>query len=152
MPTNEDRNTSEPTIAEASTFLATCINNSVNRIIKSRKTLKRTAPAGQISTYDFDVDDKKTKTPEDLAIEKERKILIKKKLADALKYLTERPKLVIRMRFGLDIGSEPCTLEQISEILKITRERVRQIEAEAFLRMKKRVPELENLLENLIED
>lgn len=44
---------------------------------------------------------------------------------------TERHRDVLRMRFGLD-GSEPKNLRQIGEIFGITRERVRQLEAEAL--------------------
>ena len=55
---------------------------------------------------------------------------LRDKLDEMLKKLTPREELVIRLRYGLD-GQEPRTLEQIGRELKLTRERVRQIETKA---------------------
>jgi RNA polymerase primary sigma factor len=44
--------------------------------------------------------------------------------------LDEKERDVIRMRFGLD-GEEPRTLQEIGEALKLSRERIRQIESKA---------------------
>ena len=49
--------------------------------------------------------------------------------------LTDREKYVIRLRFGFD-GSKRYTLEEIGEILGVTRERVRQIESKALRKLK----------------
>lgn len=51
-------------------------------------------------------------------------------------YLTEREELVIRLRYGMD-GHEPKTLEEIGKILKVTRERIRQIEAKSLKKLRK---------------
>jgi DNA-directed RNA polymerase sigma subunit (sigma70/sigma32) len=40
------------------------------------------------------------------------------------------------MHYGLDTGSEPRTLEEIGQDLSVTRERVRQIEAGAFAKLR----------------
>ena len=45
-----------------------------------------------------------------------------------------REATILNMRFGLD-GDEPKTLKEIGELLGITRERVRQIEAEAVVHL-----------------
>lgn len=50
------------------------------------------------------------------------------------KFLDERERKILRMRFGLD-GKE-YTLEEVGRIFKITRERVRQIEAKAIRRLR----------------
>ncbi|HEX3928727.1 MAG TPA: RNA polymerase sigma factor RpoD/SigA [Gemmatimonadales bacterium] len=51
------------------------------------------------------------------------------------KSLREREAKILRLYFGLDCP-EPCTLEQIGEMLGITRERVRQIKERALLRLR----------------
>jgi RNA polymerase primary sigma factor len=51
------------------------------------------------------------------------------------KRLRPREQEVLRMRFGLD-GSQEQTLKQVAEVLGVTRERVRQIEARALRRLR----------------
>src|SRR5262249_335106 len=48
--------------------------------------------------------------------------------------LEGREATVLRLRFGLD-GQEPKTLKEVGEYLNLTRERVRQIEAEALRKL-----------------
>ena len=55
----------------------------------------------------------------------------------ALARLTDREQTVLRMRYGLNDGEEH-TLEQIGVSLGVTRERVRQIEAQALERIRYR--------------
>lgn len=52
-------------------------------------------------------------------------------IAWVLRSLTFREAVVIRARFGL-LGDDPMTLEQVSVSLKVTRERIRQIESKAI--------------------
>jgi len=54
---------------------------------------------------------------------------------EALAGLKEREAKILRLYFGLD-GAEPMTLEQIGEVLNITRERVRQIKEKALSRLR----------------
>jgi RNA polymerase primary sigma factor len=49
--------------------------------------------------------------------------------------LDPRKRNVLELRFGLD-GQAPHTLEEIGEILHLTRERVRQIEERALAHMR----------------
>jgi RNA polymerase primary sigma factor len=60
---------------------------------------------------------------------------LKAQLKEALKDLTERESKVIQMRFGLKDGKEH-TLEEIGRELKVTRERIRQIESKALKKLK----------------
>jgi RNA polymerase primary sigma factor len=46
-----------------------------------------------------------------------------------------REAAILRMRFGLD-GNEPMTLKDVGDTLGLTRERVRQLECEALLRLR----------------
>lgn len=59
----------------------------------------------------------------------------KKLLGDGLAMLDERERTVLTLRYGIDCRS-PQTLKEIGEILGVTRERVRQIERDAFARLK----------------
>lgn len=54
---------------------------------------------------------------------------------DALKTLTDREARVLKMRFGLGDGNEH-TLEEVGQQFKVTRERIRQIEAKALRKLK----------------
>lgn len=71
------------------------------------------------------------------------RILLSEKIGKVLDTLKEKEREVIILRFGLNDGVE-MTLEQVGNRMNITRERVRQIENNALIRIKKRAPELED--------
>lgn len=56
-------------------------------------------------------------------------------LKNALKQLPPRERYILERRFGMKDGSE-LTLEAVSRILKLSKERVRQLEREALLKLK----------------
>jgi RNA polymerase primary sigma factor len=70
-------------------------------------------------------------TPDELTFEKALTEAIEESLSD----LKERESKILRLYFGLD-GAEPMTLEEIGELLGITRERVRQIKEKALSRLR----------------
>lgn len=77
------------------------------------------------------VEDEKIKSPEEAAFSSLRSDAV----AEVLATLPKREEKVIRLRFGFDDGY--CrTLEEIGEMLGVTRERVRQIEAKAIRSMR----------------
>ena len=74
--------------------------------------------------------------------------LLKEQLMEVLDTLTEREEKVLRRRFGLDDG-RARTLEEVGKEFKVTRERIRQIEAKALrkLRHPSRSKKLKDYLE-----
>ena len=69
---------------------------------------------------------------------------------DLLKVLSERQKEIISRRFALN-GQKKETLESIGQDLKITRERVRQIEKEAFLILAKEAKKYQEVFQYFTE-
>ncbi|HST20706.1 MAG TPA: sigma-70 family RNA polymerase sigma factor [Blastocatellia bacterium] len=78
------------------------------------------------------IDDGDTGNPFTAALNWSRRNAIQRALAQ----LTAREAKILRMHYGLDTGSEPRTLEEIGQDLSVTRERVRQIEAGAFAKLR----------------
>jgi len=58
--------------------------------------------------------------------------LTEQALRRAVAELPEREQQILNLRYGLGDGGEPKSLEEIGRVLGITRERVRQLEAEAL--------------------
>ena len=61
--------------------------------------------------------------------------LLKEQVEDVLDSLTERERKVLQLRFGLDDG-RARTLEEVGREFKVTRERIRQIEAKALRKLR----------------
>ena len=74
--------------------------------------------------------------------------LLKEKLSDVLDSLTERERKVLELRFGL-VDGYSRTLEEVGRQFKVTRERIRQIEAKALRKMRHptRIRQLQGFLE-----
>jgi len=72
---------------------------------------------------------------------------VTREVARALSALSPREESVIRLRFGIGQG-EAMTLEEVGQILGVTRERIRQIEEKAL--MKLRAPEFQQMLRSLL--
>jgi RNA polymerase primary sigma factor len=77
------------------------------------------------------VRDTSTRSPEDAAIQGELASEVERAMAP----LNDREREVMRLRFGLGTEREH-TLEEIGRRLSITRERVRQLEAQALKKMR----------------
>lgn len=73
------------------------------------------------------IEDKGLPSPSDAAIA----LSLKEQASSVLKTLTPREEEVIKMRFGLHDGTEH-TLAEVGQAFGLTRERIRQIEAEAL--------------------
>ncbi len=90
------------------------------------------------------IEDKTAENPSDMTSYS----LLKDKLSDVLGTLTERERRIVELRFGL-IDGYARTLEEVGKQYKVTRERIRQIEAKALrkLRHPTRVRHLKGFLE-----
>jgi len=77
------------------------------------------------------IEDRGVVSPSDAAVN----LNLKEKMADMLKTLTPREETIIKMRFGLDDGSEH-TLEEVGKTFAVTRERIRQIEAKVLRKLR----------------
>jgi RNA polymerase primary sigma factor len=75
--------------------------------------------------------DKTTVSPSEAVID----LNLKEQMASTLKTLTPREERIIKMRYGLEDGSER-TLEEVGRSFAVTRERIRQIEAKALRKLR----------------
>ncbi len=77
------------------------------------------------------IEDKDAISPASAAVN----VLLKEQIEKVMKSLKEREAEVLRLRFGIGDGV-PHTLEEVGKIFKVTRERVRQIEAKALRKLR----------------
>jgi len=122
---------------------------------KVRKVLKlMRAPISLETPIGEDGDFRLSNVIEDRAIVSPAEAIInvnlKEKIAQTLRSLTAREEKIVRMRFGLEDGTEH-TLEEVGELFAVTRERIRQIEAKALrkLRHPSRSQNLKSFFDNL---
>jgi RNA polymerase primary sigma factor len=77
------------------------------------------------------IEDKAAVSPSDAVIT----LNLKEQTESVLKTLTPREEKIIKMRFGLEDGSQH-TLEEVGQVFALTRERIRQIEAKALRKLR----------------
>ena len=77
------------------------------------------------------IEDKNTENPSEMTSFS----LLKDKLSDVLASLSERERKVLELRFGLGDGYSR-TLEEVGRQFRVTRERIRQIEAKALRKLR----------------
>jgi RNA polymerase primary sigma factor len=119
----------------------------VRAVLKmAQQPISLQSPVGdseETSFGDF-IEDKSTESPSDMTSFS----LLKDKLSDVLSSLSERERKVLELRFGLGDGYSR-TLEEVGKQFKVTRERIRQIEAKALRKMRHptRIRQLHGFLE-----
>ena len=74
------------------------------------------------------------------------RVMLKEQIREILTDLTEREQQVLRLRYGLD-DEHPRTLEEVGRQLSVTRERIRQIEAKALRKLKRKNVRMRDYLE-----
>jgi len=123
----------EPTSEE----IAKRLEVSVEKVSSTKRVAQRTmslqTPIGNDGESDLGdlIEDKTVASPSEAAI----KLNLKERMAAILKTLTSREEAIIRMRFGLDDGTER-TLEEVGHVFAVTRERIRQIEATVLRKLR----------------
>lgn len=78
------------------------------------------------------IEDHETVAPDDAA----GSILLREQIEELLQSLTDRERQVLELRFGLKDG-KTRTLEEVGKYFDVTRERIRQIEGKALVKLKK---------------
>jgi RNA polymerase primary sigma factor len=119
----------------------------VRAVLKmAQQPISLQSPVGDSEDTNFGdfIEDKSAENPSDMTSYS----LLKDKLSDVLTSLTERERKVLELRFGLGDGYSR-TLEEVGKQFKVTRERIRQIEAKALRKMRHptRIRQLQGFLE-----
>ncbi len=119
----------------------------VRAVLKmAQQPISLQAPVGESEETNFGdfIEDKGAENPSDMTAI----VLLKEKIKDVLETLTERERQVLEQRFGL-VDGYSRTLEEVGRQFKVTRERIRQIEAKALRKMRHptRIRQLEGFLD-----
>ena len=136
----------EPTAEEIADEIQLPVGR-VQAVLKmAQQPISLQAPVGDSDDTSFGdfIEDKSAENPADMAAI----VLLKEKIKDVLDSLTERERQVLEQRFGL-VDGYSRTLEEVGKQFKVTRERIRQIEAKALRKMRHptRLRQLEGFLE-----
>ncbi|HEY9174634.1 MAG TPA: RNA polymerase sigma factor RpoD [Verrucomicrobiae bacterium] len=94
-------------------------------------SLQATVGDGDDASFGDFIEDKAADSPSDMT----SFTLLKEKLGEVLASLAERERKVLELRFGLGDGYAR-TLEEVGKQFRVTRERIRQIEAKALRKMR----------------
>ncbi len=138
----------EPTIEETAKA-AQISYEECKRVLKiSRQPISLDRPVGESEDSYFGdfIEDNSVESPVSAATNE----MLKDKIEGVLKTLTYREREIIKLRYGLGDGYT-YTLEEVGRIFKVTRERVRQIEAKAVRKLQHpvRSRQLEGFLDGL---
>lgn len=137
----------EPTIEELADRME-LTPNKIRRVLRiAQEPISLQTPVGEeeeSNLGDFLVDSRMI-SPSEAVIN----LNLREQTAEVLKTLSPREEKIVKMRFGLQDGSEH-TLEEVGQNFAVTRERIRQIEAKALrkLRHPSRSHRLRNFLDN----
>ncbi len=124
----------EPLAEEIATEMGIPIEKIYHIMKISQKTISLETPVGEDgedSVLAEFVEDEKTVSPSIIAA----RSLLKERLWEILVDLTPREQKILSMRFGLE-NEVTCTLEEVGKEFGVTRERIRQIEAKALVRIR----------------
>ncbi len=136
----------EPTPEEVAEEILLPVDR-VRAVLKmAQQPISLQAPVGESEETNFGdfIEDKGADNPSDMTAI----ALLKEKIKDVLETLTDRERQVLEQRFGL-VDGYSRTLEEVGRQFRVTRERIRQIEAKALRKMRHptRIRQLEGFLE-----
>ncbi len=125
----------EPTIEELATVMDMTPERVVEALRYAQDPVSLHTPVGEAEESEFGdlIEDLDASCPADAASVS----MLRSDLDALLETLGEREKRVVTMRYGLDDGN-PHTLEEVGQIFGVTRERVRQIEANTLAKLRHR--------------
>ncbi|HVK03965.1 MAG TPA: sigma-70 family RNA polymerase sigma factor [Armatimonadaceae bacterium] len=137
----------EPTLDELARAMGTTVER-VSEIMRiAPEPLSLEMPVGEEEDShlcDF-VQDDENAAPADLA----SRAILRDRIERVLSLLTDRERDVVKMRFGLSGDGCPHTLEEVGRHFRVTRERIRQIEAKALKKL--RCPDSSSYLRECID-
>lgn len=138
----------EPSIEEMAELADVPVDEArrVMRISRQPISLDKPLGEGEDNSFGEFVEDKSNDSPVSNAASE----MLKDKIDSVLKTLTYREREIIKLRYGLGDGYT-YTLEEVGRIFKVTRERVRQIEAKAVRKLQHpvRSRQLQGFLEGI---
>ena len=140
----------EPTLEETARAAGISVEDT-RRVLKiSRQPISLDRPVGESEDSYFGdfIEDNSVDSP----VQSASTEMLKDKIDLVLKTLTYREREIIKLRYGLGDGYS-YTLEEVGRIFKVTRERVRQIEAKAVRKLQHpvRSRQLEGFVETLLK-
>lgn len=141
----------EPTIEETAEAAGISLEET-RRVMKiSRHPISLDRPVGESEDSYFGdfIEDDEVENPVNTATQE----MLKDKIDHVLKTLTYREREIIKLRYGLGDGYT-YTLEEVGRIFKVTRERVRQIEAKAVRKLQHpvRAKQLKGFLDGISDE
>ncbi len=136
----------DPNIEEYSKHMHISMDKVKNALKIMQDPISLSTPIGEDEDSHLEdfIEDKGGLPPSNSAVD----LLRRREVTKILDTLTDREAKIIKLRFGIETGY-PRTLEEVGKIFRVTRERVRQIEAKAIRKL--RHPSRSKMLRDYID-
>ncbi len=124
----------EPSVHELAKELRTPVSK-VTQILKAAQepiSLEATIADNKDAVLNKFIEDKNAVSPDDDVMRHN----LREAADSALQSLSPREQEIVRMRYGLNEAGKEYTLQEVGEMFKVTRERIRQIEEKALLKLR----------------
>lgn len=137
----------EPTLEELAKEMGTTVErvSEIMRIAPEPLSLEMPVGEEEDSHLSDFVPDDDGRAPSDAAAQS----VLRERINAVLNLLTDRERDVVKMRYGLEGDGLPHTLEEVGRHFRVTRERIRQIEAKALKKL--RCPDRSQYLREYVE-